>query len=144
MPPLTRDQQQRFTLAKLMIEVLRPVPRNDVVSMNDRLVAYCVVVSTFGPTRMGIDKITQSCGLARSTVRASLKRLVGLGIIAKLREGYVMDQNFSATATLTVEIDRKIACILAAAAEIEALSGPITPAPDMDTPEPDSYLNDVN
>lgn len=144
MPDHKRDHRCRLALARLMIEVLRPVPADSEFNLNDRLVAYCVVVSSFGPIRMGVDKITGLCGLPRSTVRSSLKRLVASGKVLRLREGYVIEPGFSQSAAREMELDRKIGCIVAAAKEIEAASGRKRPARAMDRAKVPSQVWDKN
>lgn len=69
------ERKRRFILCQLVVEILRPHDVDDGTTANERLILYCVALSTFGPHPMGLNKIADTVKLPRSTVRAVLTRL---------------------------------------------------------------------
>lgn len=110
------DRRKRLILSTLMIDILKPSCEAIAASANERLLAYCVAVSSFGPHRMGLNKLAETSGLARTTVRRTLEKLVARGWAKKTPEGaFVIHPEYALPAAAEWELDDKYRMIMDAA-----------------------------
>jgi predicted transcriptional regulator of viral defense system len=87
MPISEEERKRRLILCRVLVEILRPTHIDVGTTANERLVAYAVGISTFGPHLMGLNKIAEATGLPRSTVRAVLHRLCKREWVYKTADG---------------------------------------------------------
>jgi DNA-binding IclR family transcriptional regulator len=107
---------------------MRPAAEQDPLTNNERLVAYCVAISTHGPHPMGLNKIAQTSGMARTTTRRALKTLVEIGWVEKCADGtFLMSQEFSVGVVPMLEMERKFQAILRAADLLKAAGVELSP-----------------
>jgi predicted DNA-binding transcriptional regulator YafY len=86
--------ERRFAIATFMIEVLRRGPESAASSLSERLVLYAVMISTYGPRRLGLLKLAGLLGLPRNTVRRALERLAERGAVVRGADGYRLSAEF--------------------------------------------------
>lgn len=110
------ERERRRVLSELLVDLLRPTNGDVGTTATQRLVAYCVGVSTFGPHRMGLNKLAETAGLPRSTVRSTLTELCRKGWVEKLPDKtYVISEQFMGEAFASIGLEKKYRLILEAA-----------------------------
>lgn len=76
------DRARRLALSRCMVDILRPAGNADMhVTLNERLIGYAVAIGHYEGTPLGIHKISEMTGLARSTVRNVIKSVSKRGWI---------------------------------------------------------------
>jgi predicted transcriptional regulator of viral defense system len=124
MPISADERERRFILCRVLVDILKPTDIDKGTTANERLVAYCVGLSTFGPHPMGLNKIAEAAGLPRSTVRAVLHKLCKKGWTEKNGEGaYNITLTFMASAEEGMALTSKYRIIKAAAEALIVLGG---------------------
>lgn len=116
---LTNEEiERRRILSRLLVSLLRPAVR-PAGAATQRLVTYCVCVSTFGPHRLGLNKLAEACGLARSTVRNTLSELCRKGWVQKLPDKtYVFTEQFINEPFIAASVEEKYKLIMEAAQQL--------------------------
>lgn len=85
---------RRFAIATFMVEVLRGGPWRATRTPNERVLIYCVMISTYGPRPVGLSKIASMAGLPRNTVKRALARLEQSGLISRRGRDFVLSADY--------------------------------------------------
>jgi DNA-binding MarR family transcriptional regulator len=118
-----------YTVAALVVELLRSTPGNEMLNLNERLVANAVNISTQGPHRLTRQKIADVISVDYATAGRALRKLIDLGRVCRLEDySYVLTPQWRERSYHELEISRKVFAILRAAEtlrrSIEKNAGP--------------------
>lgn len=117
------DRRKRAILARLLVDILKPSCEAISATANERLIAYCVALSSFGPHPMGLNKIAETSELPRTTVRRTLTNLCKRGWAHKVDGSYVIHPAYESRAADEWRLDEKYKMIIDAAAALQNGNG---------------------
>lgn len=118
-------QKARLILAQCMIDVLRPHSRADRgLPVNERLIGYGIAAGVYAGQPVGISKLSEMTGLAKSTVRGVLLSLERKGwVIRNADKTYDFSEQFHANADEWFGLNGKYQAIIRAADGLRSLPG---------------------
>ncbi|MDB5593862.1 MAG: hypothetical protein JWM36_823 [Hyphomicrobiales bacterium] len=134
MPISENEKKRRYILCKCMVDIWRPFETDLGLTANERLVLYTVGISTFGPQRLGLDKIAGATGMPRSTVRYTLVALCKRGIVRKGQDrSYAVTEEFQMEAGEGMDVHAKYRQLVGAAVKLQSLGAALASNSDPNT-----------